>query len=132
MDTANVVAKAPFRLTDYLHLSDQVAGCRIPPRELDAGCFTDQAASSIAPDEIFRPQRLAVGQHDVNAGGVLRETCHLTSAIDRHRQLVDPAGEYSLDVVLPQPEPIIVSGGKVANVQTDPGEPRDLCHLSLR
>src|SRR5882724_13673311 len=99
MDAANVVAKAPFRLTDYLHLSDQVAGCRIPPRALDAGCFTDQAASTVATDEIFRPQRLAVGQLDADAGVVLRETRHLTSAIDRHRQFADPAGEYSLDVV---------------------------------
>src|SRR5882724_6297565 len=117
MDAANVVAKAPFRLTDYLHLSDQVAGCRIPPRELDAGSFTDQTASSIAPDEIFRPQGLAVGQLDVNAGVVLRETRHLTSAIDRHRQFADPLGQYALDVVLPQSEPVIVSGGKVAAVQ---------------
>ena len=35
-------------------------------------------------------------------------------------------------MVLPQPEPIIVPGGKIADVQPDPGEPRDLSHLSLR
>ncbi len=73
----------------------------------------------------------AVGQLDVDAGVVLRETRHLTSAIDRHRQLVDPAGQDALDVVLPQPEPVGVPGGKVADVQTDPGEPRDLRHLPL-
>src|SRR5439155_20706109 len=99
--------------------------------ELDAGCLADQAASSVTPDEIVRPQRLAVGQLDVDAGGVLREPRHSTFAIDRHRQLADPAGQYALDVVLPQPEPVGVPGGKVADVQTDPGEPRDLRHLSL-
>src|SRR5882724_4488939 len=132
MDSANVVAKAPFRLIGYLHLSDQVAGCRIPPRELDAGCFADQAASAVATDEIFRPQRLAVGQFDADAVVILRKTRHLTSAIDRHRQLVDPAGEYALDMVLPEREPVVMPGGKVADVQTDPGEPNDLRDLSLR
>ena len=78
----------------------------------------DQTASAIAPDEIIRPQRLAVGQLDVDAGVVLRETRHLTSAIDRHRQLADPAGEYALDVVLPQCEPVVVPRGKV--VSEDP------------
>ena len=74
----------------------------------------------------------AVGQLDVDAGVVLREARHLTSAIDRHRQLADPAGQDALDVVLPQPEPVGVPGGKVADVQRDPGEPRDLRHLPLR
>ena len=46
--------------------------------------------------------------------------------------LFDPIGEDPLDVVLPQPEPVVVPGGKVADVQTDAGEPRDLRHLSLR
>ena len=59
---------------------------------------------------------------DVDAGVVLRETRHFTSAIDRHRQLADPAGQDALDVVLPQPEPVVVPGGKVADVQRDSGE----------
>jgi len=75
---------------------------------------------------------LAVGYVDVDAGVVLRETGHLPSAIERHRQLADPAGQDALDVVLPQPEPVGVPGGKVADVQTDAGEPSDLSHLSLR
>src|SRR5437016_10711380 len=102
------------------------------PGELDAGCFTDQTASSVAPDEIFGPQRPAVGQLDVDAGVVLRETGHFTAVVDRHPQLVDPAGQYSFDVVLPQPEPVVVPGGKVADVQRVPGEPRHLRHLPLR
>jgi hypothetical protein len=132
MDAEGVVADAPFRLLGHLDLGDQAARCRIPPGELDAGCSPDQTASSVAPDEILRPQRLAVGQLDVDAGVALRETRHVTFAIDRHRQLVDPAGQYALDVVLPQPEPVGVPGGKVADVQRDQGEPRDLRHLSLR
>jgi len=47
---------------------------------------------------------LVIAQLDVNAGVVLRESRHLESAIDRHAQLVDPAGEDALDVVLSQPE----------------------------
>jgi hypothetical protein len=67
-----------------------------------------------------------------DAGVVLRESGHFTFAIDRHPKLVDPAGQYALDVVLPQREPVVVPRGKVADVQRDPGEPRDLGHLSLR
>ena len=84
MHADGVVADAPFlRLLGQLDLGDQAARRRIPPRELDAGCLADQAASSVAPDEILRPQRLAVGQLDVDAGVVLREARHLTSAIER-------------------------------------------------
>ena len=107
-------------LLGQLDLGDQAARRRIPARELDAGCLADQAASSVAPGEILRPQRLAVGQLDVDAGFVLRETRHLTSAIDRHRQLADPAGQYALDVVLPEPERVGMPGGKVADVQAGP------------
>ena len=50
-------ANAQFRLLGHLDLGEQGARRRIPAGELDAGCFTDQAASSVAPDEILRPQR---------------------------------------------------------------------------
>ena len=55
MDAVGVAAQAPFRLPGHLDLGDQVAGCRIPPGELDARRFTDQTASAVAPDEILRP-----------------------------------------------------------------------------
>jgi hypothetical protein len=45
-----------FRLLGHLDLGEQRARRRIPAGELDAGGFSDQAASSIAPDEILRPQ----------------------------------------------------------------------------
>jgi len=132
MDAAAVPADAQLRLLGHLGLGDQGAGRRIPPGELDAGCLADQTASSITSDQVFRPQRLAVGQLDVDAAVVLRETSDFAFAIDGHCQLVDPAGQYALDVVLPEPEPVGVPGGKVADVEGDPGEPRDLSHLALR
>jgi len=55
MDAEGVATDAPFRLLGHLDLGDQTAGCRIPPGELEAGCFPDQTASFVAPDEIFRP-----------------------------------------------------------------------------
>jgi hypothetical protein len=55
-----------------------------------------------------RPQRLAVRELNVDVGLVLRETRDVTSA----RQLGDPGGEDSLDVVLPQPEPVVCRVGK--------------------
>jgi hypothetical protein len=132
VDAEGVAADASFRLLRHLDLGDQVAGRRIRPGELDAGCLTDQTASSVAPDEIFRPQRLAIAQLDVNAGVVLRETGHFTSAPDRHRQLVDPAGENVLDVILPQRETVIEPGRKIADVQREAGELCDLSRLPLR
>jgi hypothetical protein len=131
MDAKGSAVDAQFRLLGHLDLGDQAADRRVPPGELDAGSFADQAASAIAPDEILRPQRLAVGQLDADAGLVLREPGHFTSAIDRHTQLVDPAGQYTLDVVLPQPEAVVVSGRKVADVQRDSGELPDLNLLTL-
>jgi hypothetical protein len=131
MDALVIAADAPFRLLGHLDLGDQAARRRIPPGEVDAGCFTDQTAASVAPDQILGPQHLAVGQLDVDAGVVLHETGHLTAVVDRHPQLADPACQDALDVLLPQPEPVVVPGGKVADVQRAPGEPRDLCHLPL-
>src|SRR5580765_6651877 len=132
MDARGIAAHAQFRLVDHLDLGEQAARRRIPTGEVDACCFTDHTASSVAPDEILRPQRRAVGQRNVDAGVVLREPGYLTSAIDRHRQLADPAGQDALDVVLPQPERVRVPGGKVADVKTGAAERRDLHHLSLR
>ena len=132
MGAERVLADAQFRLLGHLDLGDQVARRRIPPGELDAGCLADQAASSVAPGEILRPQRLAVGQLDVDAGFVLREPRHLTPAIDRHLELFDPAGQDALDVLLPEPERVGMPGGKVADVQSGAGELPELGHLSLR
>ena len=125
-------ADAQFRLLGHLDLGEQGARRRIPAGELDAGSLPNQTASSVAPDEKVGTQRLAVGELDVDAGVVLRETGYFASAVERHPELVDPAGQDALDVVLPQPEPVVVSGGKVADVQRGAAEPRDLGHLPLR
>src|SRR5260221_12245092 len=82
MEASTLAADAPLRLLVDLDLGGQAAGRRVPPREPDAGRLADQTASSVASDEILRPQRLAVGQFDVDAGVVLRETRHVTCAID--------------------------------------------------
>jgi hypothetical protein len=55
MAAHGVVADAQFRFLGHLGLGDQGARRRIPPGELDAGCFTDQTASSVAAGEILRP-----------------------------------------------------------------------------
>src|SRR5215218_10252951 len=67
-DAGGVVTDARRRLLGQLDLGDQVAPRRIPARELDAGRLADHAASSIAPDEISRGQRLAAGQPDIDPG----------------------------------------------------------------
>ena len=132
MDAEGVAADAPFRRRlGELGLGDQVAGGGIRSRERDAGGLADQAASAVAPDEILRPQRAAVAQFDIHAGVVLRETRHFNAAIDRHLELVDPAGEDPLDVVLPQPETVGVAGGKAAEIEMDPGKPGGLRLLPL-
>jgi hypothetical protein len=132
MDTKGTAVDAPFGCLGHLDLSDQVAGRRIRSRERDARGLADETASAIAPDEILRPQRPAVAERDIDAGVVLCEAVHLDAVEDGHSQFADPASEDALDVVLPQPEPVIVPGGEVADVQDGPGEPRDLSHLSLR
>ena len=131
MEADGVVADAPLRLFCEFDLGDQVAHGRIPSGECNAGRLADQAASSVAADEILCPQRLAVGERDVDAGVVLREAGHLASAMDRHAELIDPAGQDALDVVLPEPERVGMPGGKVADIQSDAGELPDVRHLSL-
>src|SRR5258708_11313098 len=97
MHTNIVAAEAPFRLLGHLDLSDQAAGGRVPAGELDTGCFTDQTASAVAPDEILGPQRKAGGHRDVDARDVLLEPGHLASAVDRHTELADPLCHDALD-----------------------------------
>ena len=124
-------ANAQLRLLGHLDLGEQGACRGVPTGELDAGFLADQAASSVAPDEIRRPDASAVGQRDVHPGVVLGESGHLGAVLDRDLQLSDPAGEDALDVLLPQPEPVGMPGGEIADVQADHGEPGNLGHLPL-
>ena len=63
---------------------------------------------------------------------VLREARHLAAAVEGDGQLVDPAGQDALDVVLPQPEPVGVAGGEAGEVEPGAAERGDLGHLPLR
>ena len=132
IDALLTKADAPRRLVGHVDLGNQVAGGRIPPREIDTGFLPDQAATAIASDEVLRPQRTAVGELDVDAGVVLGKARHLTCAIDRHCQLADPGGEDALDVVLPQREHVVVASRKVADAERVQREARDLRDLPFR
>ena len=116
---ATTLAQAELRLLGHLDLGDQPAPRRIPPRELDAGCLTDDAASAVAPDEVLRSKRPVVGQLDVDAGVVLREAHHLAATKDRNPELADPVSQKRLEQALPQSEDVVVASGKVADVQGD-------------
>ena len=131
MDADVVVAHAQLRLLGHLGLGDQVAPRRIPPGELDAGRFADHAASSVAPDEILRSQRPAVGQRDIDAGVVLRKAGHLGRVVHPHRQLGDPGRHDPLDLALPDPQRVRMTRREVAHVQHGRRERRDLSHLAL-
>ena len=122
IDADAVATEAELRLLVHLDLGDHPAGRGIQPGEVDAGRLADQAASSVAADEVLRSERRAVGQLDVDAGVVLREAHHLAAAKDRNPELTDPVGQDGLELALPQREPVVVAGGEVADVQRDSGE----------
>src|SRR5947209_20502433 len=84
MRASRIVEKSPWRLVADFGLGDQPTRRRVPPGELDACCFANQAAPAVAPDEIPRPPSLTAGHHDVDAIFVLRETGHFTPTIDRY------------------------------------------------
>ncbi len=69
---------------------------------------------------------------NVDSGAVLGEARYLAFAIDRDAQFVDPAGQDSLDVVLPQCKSVRMSSGKIADIQPDLRESGDLRYLAAR
>lgn len=123
---------AKRRLAGHRDLGNQVTGGRIPPGEVNTGLLADQAATPVAPHEVIRSERSAVGQLDIDADVVLGKARHFTPAMDRDPQLVDPRREDSFDMVLPQREPVVVASRKVADVERGHPEPRDLGDLPLR
>src|SRR4029078_3140425 len=78
-----VLADAERRLAAPFDLGDHGANGRVPAGELDAGGLADQAAPSVASGEVFRPQRLAVGQLDLDAGVVPADTRHVAAPVTR-------------------------------------------------
>jgi len=131
MAARGVEADTTRRLLGHLDLSDQAAPSRFPSDELDACRLTDDTAPAIGPDQELRPKRLPLGKGDVDAGFVLSEARYLEPAMDRHWQLLDPAEQYSLDVVLPQPQRVRILRGEVTDVQHRAAEARNLGGLSL-
>ena len=131
VDAGRVVANALRRFLGDLHFGDQVALRCVPTREVDPGCFADDAASSVAPDEILRPHRPAVGQLDVDASVVLGEPRHLTSVVHPYRQLGDPVAHDPLDVVLPDAERIGMTRREITHVQHVGGDHDGLSDLTL-
>src|SRR6478609_4215160 len=79
---ACIVAESPLRLLRRLDFGDEPARRRIPAGKVDARRLADHAAPTVAPDEILRAERLTVGEHDVDAGVVLREARHVARAVD--------------------------------------------------
>jgi hypothetical protein len=55
MDAGGGAADPQFGLLGHLDLGEQGAGGRLPAGELDPCRFADDAAPSVAPDEIVRP-----------------------------------------------------------------------------
>jgi len=66
MNTASIATEAVLGFLVHLDLGDQPAGRGLQPREVDAGCLADQAASSVAPDEVVGSHRLAADELDVD------------------------------------------------------------------
>jgi hypothetical protein len=111
-DATTLAAHAELRLLVHLDLGDHPAGRGIQPGEVDAGCLADQAASSVASDEILRSERRVVGQLDIDAGVVLSEAHHPTATKDRNPELTGPVSQDGLELALPQRKYVVVAGGK--------------------
>src|SRR5207248_403675 len=110
---------ADLRGTRHFDLGDHEADRRIHAGEVDAGGLAGHAAAAIAPDEIVRSQRRAIGQFDDNAAVVLREANHLVAPNDWHSELVDPSSQDALEVALPERKHVVVARREVADVQLD-------------
>src|SRR5207237_9367610 len=105
----------------HLDLGDHPAGRGIQPGEVDAGCLADQAASSVAADEVLRSDRGVAGHLDIDAGVVLSEAHHLAATKDRNPELTDPVSQDGLEAALPERKPVVVAGGGGAGVPGDVG-----------
>ena len=100
-------------------MSQLVVGSQ--PGELDAGRLADHAAAPVATDEVLRPQRLAVGQRDVDAAcRPARSPSPRVRAAIGTPSSSSPAGQDALEVALQQREPVVVAGGEVADVKSGP------------
>jgi hypothetical protein len=125
-----VVAQAELRLLARAHLSDQVALGRVPSRELDPRSPADDAAPAVAPDQVLRPQRGAVGELDLDARLVLREARDLGPVPDGHTELGEPGGHDPLDLVLEDRQRVGMTRREVAHLQHAVAERHDPVKLA--
>jgi hypothetical protein len=132
VDSLLTTPDAPRWLLSHLNLGDQIAGGGVPTRKVDPRLLSDEAAASVAPDEVLRPQRCAVGQRHVDASIVLRKPRDLTTAIENHWQLGHPLGHDSLDLLLRECKAVVVASREVADIERYEREACHLHRLSLR
>ncbi|CAH0127363.1 hypothetical protein SRABI26_00124 [Arthrobacter sp. Bi26] len=131
VDPHLVDADACRRLLCHLHFGDQAAPRRIPAGELDAGCLADSTSPAVGTHQVQRAHRPAVGEMHVDPAVVLGKAGDLEPPLDRHTQLLDPASQDPLNMVLPQAERVRVPCRKVAHVQGCFPEERRLDGLAL-
>ena len=131
-DARGSATNARFRLLGHLDLGEQALVVASQPGNSMPAALRTRLRPPSHPTRYCALSDWPSDSVDVDAGVVLREAGHFASAVERHRQLADPAGEDALDVLLPEREPVVVPGGKVADVQAGGAEPRDLSHLPLR
>ena len=122
---------AKWRVFRRFDFRDQVAGRCLPARECDTCRLAHDAPAAVTSDQVLRTENGTIGDVHVDAVFVLREARHVPFAIERYGQLRDPSGHDALDVILPEREPVIVTRGKVADVETGHRVARDLKNLSF-
>ncbi len=128
-----VAVDTELGLNAHLDLGEQRARRRVPTGEVDAGGLADEdcgrrrsrpgtGLATVAP----------AGQLDIDAGVVLSEAgdARVSYWIGTRSSATQPA-RMPLDVALPQPEAIRVTGREIADVQPDHAEARDLGDLPL-
>ena len=131
-DAAALRPHADLGLLVHLDLGDQVAARGIEPGELDARRLADHAPPPVAPDQVVGPKRRLPGQFDIHAGPVLREAHHLVLTQHRDAELVDPASQDDLDVLLPEGQDVVVASREVADVQERPRVADERVRLARR
>ena len=125
-------AHAQLRLLVHLDLGDHPAGRWIQPDEVDAGGLADEAAPSVAADEVCRPEPPIVGQLHVDTGFIRREAHDLALTEGRHPELGHPVREDRLEEALPEPQRVVVARGEVGDVEDGAAEPVRRVGLALR
>ena len=116
-----VVSHPHLGFAVHHHLGDDPAGGCIHPDKIDAGGSPDRAAATVASHQKLAAQHPAIGQFGLDAVVVLDEAGHVGLPVERHPELVDPAGQDRLEVLLPQRQHVGVAGREIGDIQPEPG-----------